>query len=111
VLVPPRSFVELDITIRYDEPSGPAQVWSTDLILSSSLPNTMNTSGDPYVGGPSSRELMVYDDGSAIGRLMETDMVTVFTVLVIQSVLIISLVALRRGTPKARIQGGLDGND
>lgn len=111
VLVPPRSFVELDITIRYDEPSGPAQIWSTDLILSSSWSNTANTSGDPYVGGPSSRELMVYDDGSAIGQLTEMDMVTVFTVLVIQSALIISLVALRRKTSLARIQGGLDEND
>jgi hypothetical protein len=98
VEVPPRSFVETNITLRYQEPKYPDQIWSAELTINSSQAPEGNAQPIHYVGDPSSTALLVFDPGPAIGPILGLDMSAGMTVFIIQMALLFTVLVIYRKT-------------
>ena len=91
VLVPPRSFVENNITLHYDEPIEPIQLWSVELSIRSSQTGVQRVNSIEYIEGPSSTRLWVFEKGPAVAPVLDIDLSAGVTILIIQLALIISV--------------------
>jgi len=92
LVVPPRTFIETDITVEYKEPILPCQIWTVDLILISGNSSAAADTAMYYIGEPASRELMVYDQGPPIGPIF--DLPPVITVFIIQRAILVSVLVI-----------------
>ncbi len=108
ITVPPRSFVETNITIQYEDPSGPPEIWSSVLTVKPDSTTRTDIPPSHYVGGDPSREVLLYDTGGALGSLMNVDLSTGMTFILIEFALIASVLAINRRTgPKVSGDGTL----
>lgn len=91
LVVPPRSFVEVNVTVHYDEPERPRKIWAVDVDLSSENSTTMVGADMCYVGEPGSVELMVYVRGPVVPI---PELSPLMTLLIIQLAVLVSVLVI-----------------
>ncbi len=94
IVLAPRSFVETNITVHYEEARYPSQIWSAELTIRSSLTHDQDVPSNYYVGDPSSTELWVYDEGPAMGPILGIDMSAGMTVMIFQFAILVSVLVI-----------------